>query len=283
MATVVSFINMKGGVGKTTLAIQIAHAADERDLRVLAIDLDPQSNLSQALLGPKEYVQHVRQNRPTILQIFEGFRPPSRAKKGPKPVRIQEAIIKEAGYWRPCTLDLIPSRLELARTLVNPGMNPRRLAEALALVDSDYDLVVIDCPPTESALTTAAYAASRYVVVPAKPEFLGAVGLPLLATSIADFRLKNPDHDLEVCGVAFNFWPTTNKLGPEARQASAEIRITATENGWPIFPTHIRFSLSYAKSAREAAPIAETSKVRWWVSAGFREFAKQFFKSIGIE
>jgi chromosome partitioning protein len=52
MATVVSLINMKGGVGKTTLATQLAHAADQKNLRTLAIDLDPQSNLSQSLMTP---------------------------------------------------------------------------------------------------------------------------------------------------------------------------------------------------------------------------------------
>ncbi len=52
MATTVSLINMKGGVGKTTIASQLAHAADRENYRVLAIDLDPQSNLSQSLMGP---------------------------------------------------------------------------------------------------------------------------------------------------------------------------------------------------------------------------------------
>ena len=56
MAIVVSLINMKGGVGKTTLAAQLAHAADKRNFRTLAVDLDPQANLSQSLLTPERYV-----------------------------------------------------------------------------------------------------------------------------------------------------------------------------------------------------------------------------------
>jgi cellulose biosynthesis protein BcsQ len=58
MAISISLINMKGGVGKTTLAAQLAHAAARRDLRTLAVDLDPQANLSQALLSPETYVKH---------------------------------------------------------------------------------------------------------------------------------------------------------------------------------------------------------------------------------
>ncbi|MBW7998075.1 MAG: ParA family protein [Candidatus Glassbacteria bacterium] len=58
MAISISFINMKGGVGKTTLAIQVAHAADRADYKTLAVDLDPQANLSQALLTPEKYIRH---------------------------------------------------------------------------------------------------------------------------------------------------------------------------------------------------------------------------------
>jgi chromosome partitioning protein len=68
MAISVSLINMKGGVGKTTLATQLAHAADRRDLRVLAVDLDPQANLSQALLSPDKYAKHIRDKKPTVVQ-----------------------------------------------------------------------------------------------------------------------------------------------------------------------------------------------------------------------
>ena len=75
MATTVSLINMKGGVGKTTVASQLAHAADRADFRVLAIDLDPQSNLSQSLMGSQGYVEHLRKNQPTIAQVFDDYIP----------------------------------------------------------------------------------------------------------------------------------------------------------------------------------------------------------------
>ncbi|HUY36455.1 MAG TPA: ParA family protein [Pirellulales bacterium] len=68
-----SLINMKGGVGKTTLAAQIAHAADKSGLRTLAVDLDPQANLSQGLLTPEKYIKHLRDKKPTIVQLFEQY------------------------------------------------------------------------------------------------------------------------------------------------------------------------------------------------------------------
>jgi chromosome partitioning protein len=79
MAVSVSLINMKGGVGKTTLAAQLAFAAARRDLRTLAVDLDPQANLSQALLSPEHYVKHLRDRKPTVVQVFEQYCPPTEA------------------------------------------------------------------------------------------------------------------------------------------------------------------------------------------------------------
>lgn len=76
MAVTVSLINMKGGVGKTTIASQLAYAASDDRLKVLAIDLDPQSNLSQSMMGPRDYVDHLKNNRPTVAQILEEYIPP---------------------------------------------------------------------------------------------------------------------------------------------------------------------------------------------------------------
>ena len=80
MATTVSFINMKGGVGKTTLAFNLAYYAAQEALlrlRVLAVDLDPQANLSQCLLGEMRYLEHVNKQKPTTGELFEGMMPPS--------------------------------------------------------------------------------------------------------------------------------------------------------------------------------------------------------------
>lgn len=77
MAIVVSFINMKGGVGKTTLAAQVTHAANRAGYKTLAIDLDPQSNLSQSLMTPQKYISHLKLKKPTIVQIFDNYIPPS--------------------------------------------------------------------------------------------------------------------------------------------------------------------------------------------------------------
>src|SRR6266404_4943289 len=97
MAVAVSLINMKGGVGKTTLAAQLAHACTRKGLRTLAIDLDPQANLSQTLLRPQVYVRHLRERKPTIVQLFEQYLPAT-DDSGPRPVEIQDIILQNVGY-----------------------------------------------------------------------------------------------------------------------------------------------------------------------------------------
>lgn len=282
MAVAVSLINMKGGVGKTTLTAQLAHACDRKNLRTLAVDLDPQANLSQALLSPQEYVKHLSKKKPTVVQVFDQFMPASGASGSPRPVKISDIILKEVGYWAESTLDLIPSRLELSQVLKQTKGKERRLAHALSRVADEYDLILIDCAPTESILTEAAYHASRYVLVPVKPEFLATIGLPLLARSVREFKDENGDRALDICGIVFNHSSSYSK-GPEGRASIREVKAVARKNGWHVYPTHVRYSASYAKAAREGTPIGSTSYVRWHVRDEFGDFVEEFLKSIGLE
>jgi chromosome partitioning protein len=281
MATVVSMINMKGGVGKTTLAMHLAHTADSMNLRTLAVDLDPQSNLSQALMGPKAYVEYVSTRKPTVVQIFDEYVPTDSRSGSPRLLDVNEIVVKHAGYWKDSSLDLIPSRLELSRTLKNPTGKERRLAKALAQVRKQYDLVIIDCAPTESVLTDAAYFASRYIVVPIKPEFMATIGLPLLARSLQEFRLENEDHEIEIAGLVFNH-SSSYSSGPEGQQSIRDVSKVAKEQGWRICENQVRYSASYAKSARERTPLSRTSYARSEVIQGFKRLASEVFDLVGV-
>lgn len=282
MAITISFINMKGGVGKTTLASQVAHAADRNGFKTLAIDLDPQSNLSQSLMNPVNYVRHLKERKPTVVQIFENFIPPSEEYESTRPLDLKDAIIKNAGYWSDTSLDLIPSRLELSRVLKNPTGKERRLAKFLSKISSDYDLIIIDCAPTESILTEAAYFASRYLIVPVKPEFMATIGLPLLHRSIEEFKLENSDHALDLCGIVFNH-SSSYSSGPEGVKSIEEVNMEAQKRGWRVFNTHIHYSASYAKSAREGTPLRNTSYSRYHVIKELDDFVKELNETIGLK
>ncbi len=281
MAVVISLINMKGGVGKTTIASQLAHAAAAGGLRVLAIDLDPQSNLSHSILGPETYVRHLAKNKPTVVQILEDYIPASGDAGSPRRIDIRDVILKGAGYGRKNQLDLIPSRLELSRTLKNPTGKERRLARAIAQANDQYDLVIIDCAPTESILTDAAYFASRYAVVPVKPEFMATIGLPLLARSIREFRLENEDHELEIAGLVLND-QSEYADNSEKRQAIKEVRDVAKEHKWRIFDYKIPYSRSYANAARNGLPLSQTPNARWNRIRGFRSLKDDILEAVGV-
>jgi len=280
MAISVSFINMKGGVGKTTLAMQVALAAS-RGHRVLAVDLDPQANLSHALLGGKGYMAHIQRNEPTVVRIFEGYMPSTKETDSPTTIGA-ERVIHNVRQYAKGKLDLISSRLELSRTLRNADGKERRLAEAVARVADRYDLIIVDCAPTDSVLTDAAYFASRYVLIPIKPEFMATIGLPLLARSLETFKEKNRDHDIDICGIVF-VHSSSYTTGPEARESVAEVMDFAKSKTWRVFQRHIPYSRSYAKAARESSFIGWTSHVRSNISANFNAFMGEFYTAIGLK
>jgi len=282
VSTNVSFINMKGGVGKTTLAMQVALAADKANLKVLAVDLDPQSNLSQAVLGARAYLKHLTDEKPTIVDVFEGYVPTTHKKGSPTALNPEEVILHGVSSFTSSTLDLIPSRLELSNSLRNPTGKERRLAKLLSKVANQYDLVVIDCAPTDSILTDSAYFASRYVFIPIKPEFMATIGLPLLARSLERFKAENEDHVIEICGIGF-VHSSTYSNGPEGLQSIQEVTEFAEAQGWKVFDHPIRYSGSYPRAARERSAISHTNYAQWPTISGFEAFKDELFEAIGLE
>jgi chromosome partitioning protein len=170
--------------------------------------------------------------------------------------------------------------LELSRVLRNPAGKERRLAKALAKVADAYDLVIIDCAPTESVLTDVAYFASRDVLVPVKPEFLAAIGLPLLARSLEVFRKENDDHKIDVAGIVFNH--RDYQPGPEVASSVSEVRTLAKKEGWNLFESEIPHSKAVPKSAREGNSISLTSYARSGIKVAMAEFCKELFARVGL-
>ena len=138
---------------------------------------------------------------------------------------------------------------------------------------------MIDCPPTESILTTAAYLASNYILVPVRPEFLSCIGLPLLVRSLDDFRAQNDEHEIKLAGIVFN--SATNYKGEHLR-AKDYVHNVAQKHGWYVFTNEVGYSDSYPKGAREGRPIFLTDYARWTKKMEFDAVAKEFTKQIGL-
>jgi chromosome partitioning protein len=281
-ATTVSLINMKGGVGKTTLAFNLAwYCAWRAKKKVLAVDVDPQANLSQYFMGAKDYLAYLEGGKNTVVEIFEQFSAP-RSKKGSPTLITPKDVIHKLYEWSDGSLlHLVPSRLELAWTLKNPTEKAQLLPQFLAEVSTKYELIVIDCAPTESILTTAAYQSSRYIVVPVRAEFLATIGLPLLERSLAEFRIMRRQHEIGMAGVVFNDTRRVN-APPEQRTSRKEVIKVAREFGWPVFDNDAYHSDSYPVGSRSAKPIFLTKHARGYVAGEFSEVAEEFLRAIGF-
>ena len=295
---VVSVINMKGGVGKSTITNLLGIHALRKGLNVLAVDLDPQANLSQSFMRGG-YRQFLADKSPSIVEVFQGYSPPSGTVGVPQPVEPKDVAIRyfpitpgsfrlTESWWNPTTgklrpfspnLRLIPSRFDFSDNLTrsirpDPGVLARFLSNDEF---SGCDLVLIDCAPTESVLTMAAYAASRYILVPVKPEFFATIGFPLLQESIANYRRSNLGQDIEVLGVVINnaTYDGGNDGGPEKQQALDEIYEEAERNDWLVFDNEIPHSRGFPKMMRGNFSHLGNAY-------DFRDFAGEFFESLGF-
>lgn len=271
-------INLKGGVGKSTItALLSRYAYNQKKKNVLAIDLDPQANLSQGLMH-QSYSSFLKNKSGSIVELFNDYIPPKRGSGGSQSITPESVsqIILEDGERK---LELIPSRFDFSDALTDAVRpDPKILSRFLTSNFKNKDLILIDCAPTESVFTTAAYHASDYVLIPVKPEFFATIGFPLLAESIANFKRKNRSQDLDVAGVVVNnaFYNGGNDGGPEKQRAMNEIRAECAKNGWHIFKKEMYHSRGYPKLMRGDYSHPGDAAFFW-------TFAREFFSHLGIE
>ncbi|GLT24595.1 chromosome partitioning protein ParA [Zoogloea oryzae] len=199
---VLSLINMKGGVAKTTLAINIADCLARRHAsRVLIIDVDPQFNATQCLMDPESYVNHLKDGKDTILTVFDRTKRPvasavaHSSKLEPKQLEnISVVKIKN-------NLHLLPGNLELYRLEMAPGDGrENRLKNYLQKIEGQYDFVVIDTPPTPSVWMTSALIASDHYLIPVRPDPISLTGIDLLR-SIIEEKKENFDLNITCAGL----------------------------------------------------------------------------------
>lgn len=199
---VISLINMKGGVAKTTLAINIADCLVKRhNAKVLIIDVDPQFNATQCLMPPESYVKHLESNCDTILTIFDRQNRVVASAVGQPTRKIQKSIADTQVVQIYKNLHLLPGNLELFRMEMAPGDGrENRVKNYIQKIKSDYDYVIIDTPPTPSIWMTSALIASDYFLIPVKADPISLTGIDLLR-SIIEERKENFNLSLKCAGL----------------------------------------------------------------------------------
>jgi chromosome partitioning protein len=213
MADTIAVLSQKGGTGKTTTVRTLADAFRRSGLRTLAVDLDPQGNLS-------DYFDIPPDAEPTISDVLAG--------RAQTPEAIHE--------------DLIPANLTLAEAELMLGGKMGReltLRRALAKAPQEYDLILIDCPPSLGLLTVNALVAARHLLVPLQCEFFALEGLSQLLQTVERIRVAfNPD--LSILGVALTMFDKRNNLSAAvAEDVRACLGATVFDT---IVPRNVRLS-----------------------------------------
>ncbi|HET9305303.1 MAG TPA: ParA family protein [Candidatus Sulfotelmatobacter sp.] len=254
MATTISLLNMKGGVGKTTLAVNLAwYMHQNEDANVLLVDLDPQFNATQYVMDFQSFQAH-RKKAGTISDLI--IDPPKLDLRQKKVKANPRAALHNIEQNNGKRFDLLPAELSLAWVVKNPAQMDYRLEKVLSKISGDYDFIFIDCAPTDSVLTTMALTASDYLLIPMRPDRFSILGFANLSETIKTFRSNCPDtHMVKILGVVFT--QVTNASQVET-DAMIEIAAAAQKEKVYLFQSLLKFSQSYIRSVKDQTPIFQT-------------------------
>jgi chromosome partitioning protein len=230
MARTIAIAMQKGGVGKTTTTINLAAGLAAIDYRVLAVDLDPQGNLTQHAGFDPEGVS------PTIYNVLK-------AELDGLSWDIHGAVHgSEEGF------DLLPSQPELSIieiTLMNALSRERVLTTVLEEIKADYDFILIDCSPSLNLLVINALTAADSVIIPIQTEYLAARGASMVLSTIETIRQKRLNPTLHVEGILLTMADTRTILTKDVLAAIEH----QFGSGQHIFEAIVKRSVRFGESA----------------------------------
>ncbi len=224
MAQTIAVLSQKGGTGKTTAVRTLTDVLRRSDVRTLAIDLDPQGNLSDYFDLPTDI-------EPTIADVLAGRAPAAQA--------IQA--------------DIIPANLSLAEAELMLGGKMGReltLRRALASVGDEYEVILIDCPPSLGLLTVNALVAADHALITAEAQYFALQGVEQ-AMEVVELARESLNPRLSLLGIVLNL---ADMRTVHSREALASLKERFGEH---VFDSVIRTSIAYAESAERARSILD--------------------------
>lgn len=246
MAKIIAIVMQKGGVGKTTTALNLGAELMHRGKRILFVDLDAQANLT-------ETIGKTAQGN-SILEVLAGEK------------TAEECITQNNGF------SFIAGDKHIATSFTR--MNFKILKKALAPIKENYDFIIIDTPPALGLLSANALMCADYVIIPAQAEAYSLNGLKDIFDQIEDIQEENDT--LKVCGVLLNKYTDRKTLSRDVREIAEEF---AKKKGTKVFASHIRDNTdiagaqAYKMGVCDYAPNSNGAK-------DFRAFTDEFLKEV---
>lgn len=284
MGLVISTVNMKGGVGKTTLTVNLATClAKNHGKRVLVVDLDSQISATLSLMSPHEFAK-IRKERRTLSYLIDRIVRPNRARK----YNIHDVICSYT-----CNvpgLDLLPGDIEIYdEYLVSEMLHEKAMAgennnfsqvwnrfegilvkSILEPIINDYDFIIMDCAPGYNLLTRSGIVASDFYLLPARPEPLSLVGIQLLERRIARLKENHKEDNplnIQLLGIVF-ILSSGGFMGRYYKQVMQRVSQDFTPT--QLFNTKVPMDVNVAKAVDTFMPAVLSTPN----SSGGKSFAK---------
>ena len=228
---IVSVINQKGGVAKTTTALNLAAAWAKKDIKVLMLDLDPQSSATKAVFGDNEFEK-------TIYDVLVNKLHP------------EEAIVSSQQFG----FDMIPSEIMLSGLDIQIAAHfgrERLLKKKIEPIRRKYQIIIIDCPPSLGLITVNALMASRDIIVPICPEYFSAKGIDLILETVNNLR-AGLGHKLGVKGIVITRYK-------ERKISTQVIKQIEKKYGLKIFKDYIPDAIAVEEAHHAHLPMIQYS------------------------
>ena len=254
MGKIVAIANQKGGVGKTTTAINLSAALAEEGKKILVVDIDPQGNCTSGFGVDKNNQEN------TIYELLLDD------------CTINECIVRKVIEG----IDLIPSNVNLAASEIELIGIPRKefiLRDALDYIKDDYDYIIMDCPPSLNVLTVNAMVAADSVIVPIQCEYYALEGLSQLIHTINLVR-ERLNEKLDIEGIVFTMYDSRTNL---SQQVVDNVRANVTQK---IYDTMIPRNVRLAEAPSYGEPITRYDPKSAGADA-YRDLADEVIRSAG--